>query len=423
MKEKTERIEYIKTAHEAAINDKNNNNWYSIKNWRNDTLYRKIISIDIDNVIFRIENSRTEVQQLAYIHKHGLPENFFDDPESSKVQEAQEKILIDMIKSKKETGMDFLEDLRIRGQDDPAIITYDGILVNGNRRTAALKFLKERYIKCVILPEDARPRDIYILEQQLQITQDFREDYHWINELRNIRKGLDDKRLKLTEEEVAENLRLDEGELKEKMFMLELVDSFLLWRKIPNQYDYALLNDANQIFIELEKARRNRTFRNDSVKYNDLKNAIFTLLESKPKSRSVYYYVSNLIKNFDQIRARLIPKPTESGPATNSGSTLDQLIDAGKEEVRPILFNNFDSAAENSKLLTETVADVRAENKEKEDAEYVYDSVSNALRQLTGLTIDQETAKVQSVKSKLEEILIISSDLIKQIDTISNTQN
>jgi len=109
------------------------------------------------------------------------------------------------------------EDLKSRGQDQPAIITYDGYLVNGNRRTAALKFLGERYIDCVVLPEDTSPKDIYELEQRLQISEDFKEDYHWINELRNIRRGIEDKRFEYSENEMAKNLGVDGPHYKAAM--------------------------------------------------------------------------------------------------------------------------------------------------------------------------------------------------------------
>lgn len=421
MKERAARIEYIRGAVNAAKKDDTNQNFYTIKNWRGAPQYKKIISLDVEYLMFRIENSRTEIQQLGYIRRNGLPKNFFNDPEASRVQEAQERILIEMIKSK-DTGIDFWMDLEKRGQEYPAIITFDGFIVNGNRRVAALKDLKERYISCVVLNDDANPRDIYILEQQLQISKDFREDYHWLNELRNIRKGLEDKRLALTEKELADNLRLDERELKEKKFMLELVDAFLLWRGIPDQYDYHLLNDANQIFIELEKARRNKIFRSDPNKYNDLKNAIFTLLESRPKQRSLYYHVSNLIKHFDQVKNKLSVKPsnTEEEQKIDNTNTLDELIDVGKEEIRESLFNYSLDATNNSKLIVETIEDVKAENKEKEDAEFVYDAVNNALRQLTGLVIDSDTTKIESIKQKLEEIIVISNELIKEINSSNN---
>ena len=112
----------------------------------------------------------------------------FSDPESKLAQETQEKILNSMVLDKK----DFLNDLRTRKQVEPAIITYDGYIINGNRRTAALKHLGEEYITCVVLPEDATKQEIYELEQEMQLAREFKEPYHWINELKNIKRGATD---------------------------------------------------------------------------------------------------------------------------------------------------------------------------------------------------------------------------------------
>ena len=111
MKSREERIEHIRKVHKTANEDQTSKNYYTIKQWRGKPLYRKIIQIDCEFLMFRIENSRTEIQQLSYIRKHGLTKEFFNDPESLLAQQAQEDILIEMIRGK---GKDLLDDLRIR---------------------------------------------------------------------------------------------------------------------------------------------------------------------------------------------------------------------------------------------------------------------------------------------------------------------
>jgi len=98
MKSREERIEYIQRVTDAANEDNSNKNFYTIKNWRGKPLYRKIVQIDSEYLMFRIENSRTEIQQLAHIRKNTLNKDFFSDPESINSQEAQENILINMDK-------------------------------------------------------------------------------------------------------------------------------------------------------------------------------------------------------------------------------------------------------------------------------------------------------------------------------------
>ena len=111
MKTREERIEYIRKSKQVAEEDSSNKNYYTIKQWRGKPLHRKILSIDSEFLMFRIENSRTEIQQLAYIRKKALSKDFFNDPESYYVQEAQEEILLEMVRTK---GKDLLEDLKTR---------------------------------------------------------------------------------------------------------------------------------------------------------------------------------------------------------------------------------------------------------------------------------------------------------------------
>ncbi len=423
MKSREERIENIRKVVKTAKEDESLKSYYPIKNWRGKTLYRKIVQLDSEFLMFRIENSRTEIQQLAHIRKNSLPKDFFGDPESPIVQQAQEDILTEMVKGK---GKDLLDDLRSRKQDDACIVTYDGYLVNGNRRTAGLKFLGERYIDCVVLPEDSTPKDIYMLEQQLQISQDFREQYHWINELRNIRKGTEDPRLEFKIEELAENLRLELKDVRLMLRMLDLIDAFLIWKNIPGEYDYPKLDKAEEVFRQLEKAIKK--YSKDHNKSKSLQRAVFNLIEEPPSETRLYKHVGDLIKNFDQINSRLFGLENETtvstteeiqSPNSDDDDLFDELIDEGEETITTV-FDNPENASDTSSKLVDLIADVNAENREKRDLEAVYESVSSALRELQGLTIEGDTAKIGSIKSKLEQIISASERLLNEIKVLAN---
>ncbi|WP_257667285.1 ParB/RepB/Spo0J family partition protein [Parapedobacter tibetensis] len=417
MKPRAERIEYIRRVTKVAEEDNSNKNYYAIKSWRDKPLHRKIVHIDSEYLMFRIENSRTEIQQLAYIRKNSLGKEFFNDPESPVVQQTQQEILTEMVKGK---GRDLLDDLKTRRQEDPCIITYDGYIVNGNRRTAGLKHLGVRYIDCVVLPEDASPKDIYLLEQLLQIAQDFREDYHWINELRNIRKGKEDSRLELTDKELAENLRLSTQELKIKLRMIDLIDAFLIWRNFPGEYDYSKLDDTEEIFRQLEKS--SRLYIKDNIKQEALRNAIFTIIEERPSKGRLYGYVIDLIRTFDQVYEKMLQtvstdppnheETKESNP--NAEELLDNLIDNDQGSTN-FSFDSQENVLENSSKIIEAILDVKEVNKERKDAEAVYESVSAALRELQGLVIDNDTAKLGSVRNKLEQIITNAERLLREL--------
>jgi len=425
MKDRAQRIEYLKHAVKSANEDTTHLNNLKI-NWRGKPLWKKVISVDIDYLMYRIENTRTEIQQLKYLREHPqLTKKLFEDPESKMAQDAQEEILLSMIKSK---GKEFLDDLNLSGQDQPAIITYDGYIVNGNRRTAALKYLESRYIQCAVLPTDATPKDLYALEQEIQMSQDFKEEYHWINELRNIRRGLVDRRYSYRESEMAKRLRVSVQELKRKVRIIELIDLFLKWKKIGGQYDYIKLDDAEQIFTDLEKALRSKKYRLNNK--NELMYGVFSLVENRPSEGRLYQHVQKFIRNFDQVYERV---KSEIIPIEESPGDIDKTEVQGKDVIGAILegedekeieiFDKAENSLDVSKLIIEKTADVDAENKEKRDAEAVYHAVSTALRELNGLIIDNDTDKLESIENKLNEISGVVKKLLIEVKTQKDGDN
>ncbi|MFF2508334.1 transcriptional regulator [Streptomyces sp. NPDC058067] len=78
---------------------------------------------------------------------------------------------------------DLLESLRDYRQNEPGLITRDGILVNGNTRRAALKELGVANIRVGVLPESCTWDDINAVELSLQLRPDQRRDYSYINRL------------------------------------------------------------------------------------------------------------------------------------------------------------------------------------------------------------------------------------------------
>ncbi|RXH56722.1 hypothetical protein [Granulicella sibirica] len=144
-----------------------------------------VVHMEVSWVRFSTLNHRTRAEQLQAIRDSNNPTLFTADPLGPVAQEAQYKILA------AQEGFEVLkEDLLARKQQEPAVLTADGILINGNRRSAALRnlysnkppHLDARYVKCLVLPDDATPAELLDLEAELQVARDFKEDYSWINE-------------------------------------------------------------------------------------------------------------------------------------------------------------------------------------------------------------------------------------------------
>ncbi|BCJ70681.1 hypothetical protein CS0771_02250 [Catellatospora sp. IY07-71] len=142
------------------------------------------VEVDVKWLRFSTLNHRTRAEQLREMHQRGRHDLFTADPLGEDAQTAQYEIL------RTQSGFsDLKDDLRKRGQLEPAIVTADGVLINGNRRSAALlslfqddDFLNARYVKCLVLPKDATIEELVDLEAELQVARDFKQGYSWINE-------------------------------------------------------------------------------------------------------------------------------------------------------------------------------------------------------------------------------------------------
>ncbi|GAA4561056.1 hypothetical protein [Planotetraspora kaengkrachanensis] len=76
-------------------------------------------------------------------------------------------------------------------QQDPGVITREGVLVNANTRLVALCELGVQYIKVQVLPADATQAELTELELGFQMSPDVRQDYSFTNELIFIKDLLD----------------------------------------------------------------------------------------------------------------------------------------------------------------------------------------------------------------------------------------
>src|SRR5262249_6246086 len=134
------------------------------------------VEVEVEWVRFSTLNHRTKAEQLRAIHKADRPDLFTADPLGKEAQDAQYKILCG------QEGFDALKaDLKERRQQEYAVVSAEGVLINGNRRAAALRSLyreddhrDSRYMRCLLLPEDATPDELVDLEAELQIARDFK---------------------------------------------------------------------------------------------------------------------------------------------------------------------------------------------------------------------------------------------------------
>ena len=193
------------------------------------------LKIPIRLLFFNKENGRLTSLIAKYERENGK-----FDPISPSGEKILRGILLslDNVRTK-----ELSHDLERIGQREAGVITYDGVVINANRRMAILLELYEAgkgeqfsYLLAARLPKTARPADIFRIEASLQYAEDFKEEYNPINELLTIKRGL-----KLySERQMAESvLFLKNGvdELKLKMRILDYMGEYLGEIGHPGEFD------------------------------------------------------------------------------------------------------------------------------------------------------------------------------------------
>lgn len=215
-----------------------------------------LVEVEVEWVRFSTLNHRTRAEQRAKVAEAGDGGLFASDPLGPVAQDAQYRILI-----AQDGFLELKNDVGERGQQDPAIISAEGVLINGNRRAAALRslYLEEdrisaRYLKCLVLPEDATPAELVDLETELQIARDFKQQYGWINEALLIEELYDRENRDFAR--VATRMHRDVADVRSKYEKLQQVHQLVSMSDgTRNHIDF---DDNESAFDELAKHVKNK---------------------------------------------------------------------------------------------------------------------------------------------------------------------
>jgi hypothetical protein len=152
------------------------------------------------------------------------------------------------------------DDIRKNGQIYPGIITFDGAVINANRRMAIIQSLyhetgEERfeYLNVARLQKGVDAKDLWKIEAKLQFGRDYRLEYGQVNELLKIRAG---KISGLTDKQISEALagRYSAKEVGVRLEILKLMDSYLHYIGKAGEFKHIQEEQAGEHFISLQKS-------------------------------------------------------------------------------------------------------------------------------------------------------------------------
>lgn len=121
-----------------------------------------------------------------------------------------------------------LENLGKIGQQEPGVVTLDGVIIDGNRRAMLLKnHLKKEFFEAAILPEELENNSVWIrrLETQIQFGVDEKVDYEPIAKYLKVKELI----IKdgMTVSQVAPLFNENDSDIKKYLETMNLMDEYL----------------------------------------------------------------------------------------------------------------------------------------------------------------------------------------------------
>jgi hypothetical protein len=227
--------------------------------WRGRYVKAPVITVRHDVLVYRVENGRLITQLREHAREHGEDlADVYARQDTAQVQQLLHQLLVAEAGDPRGPILHELE--RQQLQTEPLLITAEGVVVNGNRRLAAMRELlhcnPERYagfaeVSAAMLPAEAIAADLEFVEAALQMAPETKLAYGWIGRRLKMRRQRDE--LKLPLETMCESYRVeDAADIDREIQELALAEDYLdEYRGEPGHY--SLIDDAEALFVGLRQ--------------------------------------------------------------------------------------------------------------------------------------------------------------------------
>jgi hypothetical protein len=211
-------------------------------NFRTRKILLPVVTVTPNVLLLNHNNSRL----FAQLVDHSQKDEVYRDPSSIEAQDVLTQLLRATDKFK-----DLKEQLRTLEQQQPGLVTRDGLLINGNTRTVALRELGVAGIDVAVLPADTNSSDLLEIEMSLQMTRLIHQNYTFTNELM-----LMDRYVKAnhTHEQLAKTMgwmRGGRGKVDTRLRILAIIEEV---RTLSNSYlPYHIFDTKEEHLKDLDK--------------------------------------------------------------------------------------------------------------------------------------------------------------------------
>ena len=333
---------------------------------------------------FNLDNSRI-IKHILAAKENGQELN----PEKKETQDFIRQILLNDRFYSRHAIKNLKQDLRDTGQLEPAIISCDGTIWNGNRRIAVLTSLfkekgdpKHSRVKAVFLPELTK-KELKQMEYRLQLAHDFKEDYDRLTLFLLCRERINEGWAYEELENSFKN-RYKKKQIQEFIKRIDIIDMYL--ERIGRPRDYPALGDkgveffaAVQSHIDYERNRRGT----DEVEINKITSEFFSAVAHKDSTyqdarnmsdvlkddtaRSIYLKNSQIYNNYPEYTKPDKNKTEKTFYPVTVNSVLKNIRATHAEMKAAEADTPFDIAEKSLKKLNE----IKEEDIDPNDADFV----------------------------------------------------
>lgn len=210
-------------------------------------------------LIYRFDNGRLAAELEEHVARVANPlKELRAAQETPAVQRLLHGLLLK--KAEDQRGPIFAELERLGQQTEPLLVLFDGVVVNGNRRLAAMRELigrdAARYaafaeIAVTVLPEGTEADEIEYVEAALQMAPETKLGYGWLDRRLKLRRQRDVLRLPV--EQIMDAYRIaDSSEIQRELGELELAEAFLAtYKGEPSRY--SAIAEEGPLFVGLRE--------------------------------------------------------------------------------------------------------------------------------------------------------------------------
>jgi hypothetical protein len=206
--------------------------------------YFPIAQVPIEALVYRVENGRLAAEIEEHAAGLGLAVDALRaKSETEELQQFLHDALLTMARDPQ--GPIFAELELLAQQTEPLLVLFDGVVVNGNRRLAAMRDLLARdpepyagfrSADIAVLPEGTEAREVEYVEAALQMAPETKLRYGWIDRRLKLRKQRDVLGLPLDEIKAAYRIE-DASEIDRELAELALAEDYLeSFRGEPARY-------------------------------------------------------------------------------------------------------------------------------------------------------------------------------------------